>query len=150
MKKILWILGTGAACVTVVVAFAFVALVANIGTSIVTRSPMQSMDSRLLGVAMLLECAVVILLSFWLWKRYDAKCPGCKRWAALQRTKTDILRQEDIHVLRQTTQRDRYGEVTGTAEQYIPGKRNTLQDTYKCRYCGAIYTGLRTQDKASI
>lgn len=150
MKKLLWILGTVIACVLVVIAIAFIVLLSNIGVSIITRSEIQTMDSRFFGLVMLFGCVAVIVASFCMWKRYAAKCLACKRWGAQKLIRTDILKQEDIHVLRETTQRNRYGEVTGTAEQYIPGKRNTLQDTYKCKYCGHLETYIRTEKRADI
>jgi len=46
--------------------------------------------------------------------------------------------------------RDLDRNVTGTREQYIPGKRNTYQYTYKCKYCGNLEARSNTEDRASI
>ena len=150
MKKLLWIIGTGVACVIYSFLVAIIAMVGKIVISIVTHSEIQSVNQDFLNPIMAFGWVVLIILSIWMWKRWNAKCHVCKRWNALKLLKTEILKQEKISVLVELKQRNLNREVTGTQDQYIPGKRKTYQDTYQCKYCGNLEIRTHTEDSASV
>jgi heme/copper-type cytochrome/quinol oxidase subunit 2 len=150
MKKILWIVGTAIACVLWYVLVAFITFAGWTVTRITTHSEAQSINTDLLGLVTVLGCIALVILSMILWKRWNARCHVCKRWNALELTKTETLKQEDISVCVEVERRNSNREVVGTQDQYIPGKRKTYRDTYKCKYCGHLETYTYTKDKASI
>lgn len=150
MKKLIWIIGTGAACVIYSFLVVVIAMTGQIITSIGTRSEIQSVNQDFLNPVMALGWAVLIFLSIWMRKRWNAKCHACKHWNALKLLKTEVLKQEKISVLVELEQRNLNREVTGTHDQYIPGNRKTYQDTYKCKYCGNLEIRMRTEDSASV
>ena len=127
MKKLLWILGTVVSCVLYAFLVGALLIVGNIILSMVTHSEIQSMNQDLFNVVMLSGWVVLTILSIWMWKRWNAKCHACKRWNALKLLKTEILKQEKISVLVELKQRNLNREVTGTQDQYIPGKRKTYR-----------------------
>ena len=150
MKKLLWILGTVVSCVLYAFLVGALLIVGNIILSMVTHSEIQSMNQDLFNVVMLSGWVVLTILSIWMWKRWNAKCHACKRWNALKLLKTEILKQEKISVLVELKQRNLNREVTGTQDQYIPGKRKTYQDTYQCKYCGNLEIRTHIEDSASV
>lgn len=150
MKKILWIVGTVIACVLWCLLVAFIALAGSAVTRMSTHSEMQSVNTDLLGPVTLIGWIALVIISMIMWKRWKSRCHICKRWNALELTKTETLKQEDISVLVELEHRNTNREVIGTQDQYIPGKRKTYQDTYKCKYCGHLETCTRTEDKASV
>ncbi len=150
MKKLLWVLGTVIACVLWSVLVGFIVVGANIVTSIVTRSEIQSVDTYSLNPVIVLGWVALIIMSIMMWRRWKARCQACKRWGALKLIKTEILKQENISVLVELEDRGLNRQVIGTHDQYIPGKRNTYQDTYKCKHCGNLEIRIRTKDGASI
>ena len=150
MEKLLWIVGTGVACVFYSFLVGIIAIVGNIITSIGTHSEIPSVNQDILNPVMAVGWAVLIILSIWLWKRWNIKCHSCKRWGALELAHTELLKQEKISVLMELEHRNLDRQVTGTHDQYIPGKRKTYQDTYKCKYCGNLETRMRTEDSASV
>lgn len=150
MKKLLWIIGTGAACVVYSFFVGAIAIAGKVITSIRTHSEIQSVNRDFLNPIMVVGWAVLIILSIWMWKRWNAKCHACKRWNALKLLKTEVLKQEKISVLVELEQRNLNREVTGTQDQYIPGKRKTYQDTYQCKYCGNLEIRTHTEDSASV
>ena len=150
MKKLLWIIGTGAACVIYAFLVGVIAMTGQIITTIGTHSEIQSVNQDFLNPIMAFGWVALIILSIWMWKRWNAKCHACKRWNALKLLKTEILKQEKISVLVELKQRNMNREVTGTQDQYIPGKRKTYQDTYQCKYCGNLEIRTHTEDSASV
>lgn len=153
MKKLLWSIGTVIACVLWFLLVGFISFGIIIVVSIATRSEIyavQSAGMNVMGAMMFLGWIVLIVMSVTMWKRWKIRCPACKRWGAVELEKTEVIKQEDIRVLATTTQRNRNGEVTGTSEQYVPGKRETLRDTYKCKYCGHRESYIRTAKRATI
>ncbi len=150
MKKLLWIVGTGTACVVYSFLVEIIAIAGQIITSIRTHSEIQSVNQDFLNPIMAFGWVVLTILSIWMWKRWNAKCHACKRWNALKLLKTEVLKQEKISVLVELKQRNLNREVTGTQDQYIPGKRKTYQDTYQCKYCGNLEIRTHTEDSASV
>lgn len=150
MKKIGWILGTVLACVLLTFIIGFIAFGITIVTSMVTGSSTQATITDALAPVIVLVWAALIILSTVMWKRWNVRCLACKRWGAVRIFKTELLKQEDISVRMELEHRNFNGQVTGTHDQYIPGKRKTYRDTYQCRYCGNLETRVRTEKKASI
>ena len=150
VKKVLWILGTVIACVFYAFLVGILLTVGNIVVSMVTRSEIQSLNQDLFNVVMLSGWAVLTILSIWQWKRWNLKCPACRRWGALQLVQTDILKKENISVLMELEHRNLNRQVIGTHDQYVAGKRTRYQDTYKCKHCGNLGKRTRTEDRASI
>ena len=74
------------------------------------------------------------------------RCPACKKFYALSFIDSNLLREEDISIKVSTERKNVSGEVIGTQEQYIPGKRKFYEQTYKCKNCGHIYTKVVTED----
>lgn len=150
MKKLLWILGTTIVGVLWFVLVAVIGAGVSMAANIATRSDTLPAIENILVPVIFLGWIALIIISILMWKRWKAKCPVCKRWSALKLMKTGILKQEDISVLVELKHRDLNREVTGTHEQYIPGKRKTYQDTYKCKYCGNLETHTRIKDSSSV
>lgn len=150
MKKLLWIIGTGTACVVYSFLVGSIAIAGQIITSIRTHSEIQSVNQDFLNPIMAFGWVTLIILSIRMWKWWNSKCHACKRWNALKLLKTEILKQEKISVLVELKQRNLNREVTGTQDQYIPGKRKTYQDTYQCKYCGNLEIRTHTEDSASV
>lgn len=150
MKKLLWIAATIMACVLWFVLIGFIETGISMAVSIVTRSNTQPTIENILVSVMYLGWIALTIISILMWKRWNARCPACKRWGALTLEKTEILKQENISVRMELAHRNLNRQVTDTYEQYIPGKRKTYQDTYKCKYCGNLATRVRIEDRASI
>ena len=83
-------------------------------------------------------------------KRLKKRCRKCNRNWALKFIEQKTVKTEKISVLVELENRDLARNVTGTHEQYIPGKRNTYQYVYKCKYCGNLETRFLKEDKASV
>ena len=150
MKKVLWIMGTIAVCVIYSLVVGVVLVIGNIIVSIVTRSEIQQLNQDAFNVVAASGCIVLTILSIWLFRRWKMKCHACKRWGAMKRIQTELLKQEDISVLMEMAHRNVRGDYIGSHEQYIPGKRKIYKDTYKCQYCGNFESYTYTKDKASI
>lgn len=150
MKRVLWILGTGMVCILYCFLVGIVLMVGNIVTSIATRTEMRTLNQDVFNIVALIGWGILIILSIWMYQRWKMKCHACKRWKALNLIHTETLKKENISVKMELEHRNLRGDVTGTHEQYIPGKRITHQDTYKCKYCGNFETRVRTEKKASI
>ena len=66
-------------------------------------------------------------------------CPHCKRLFAIQKLPRTLKGAEEISVLVELKDKNSLGDVTGTHEQYIPGKRNYYEVRHLCKYCGYEY-----------
>ena len=80
----------------------------------------------------------VIVLYFCYWKNYT--CLECRKLFALQKTKEEIIDQENVSVLVETKMRDNRQNVVGTSEQYVPGIKTTYREYYTCKKCGSTFT----------
>lgn len=80
----------------------------------------------------------------------NSKCPCCKKPFSLKKTNEDIAEQKNISVLVETKTRNKNREVTGTAEQYVPGVRTTYNVYYTCKHCGKITKRMRFEDKPTL
>ena len=149
MKKFLWILGTVIICILFALIGGMIIIGGNIITGLITHSGIQSVNQDMLNPTMAVGWVIMIASSIIMWKRWNKKCCACKRWNALALIKTEMLKQEKISVLVELEHRNLNREVTGTHDQYIPGKRRTYKDTYRCKYCGNLETRSHTEDKAS-
>ena len=150
MKKALWIIGTIAVCVVYFFVVSVIFFIGSIIVSIGTHSGIVQLNETVFSVVVFSGLGALIILSVWLYRRWKMKCHACKRWGAMKRIQTELLRQEDISVLMELAHRNVSGEYTGSHEQYIPGKRKTYKDTYKCQYCGSLESYTYTSDKASV
>lgn len=150
MKKLLWILGTSAVWLLYCFIAAAAMIIWNILKSIVTRSEIQSFNQDIYNIVMWGGTAIIIVLSIWLWKRFKAKCHACKRWGALEWALEEETGRENISVKMQLEERNSRGDLIGTSEQYIPGKRITYKDTYQCKHCGNLETRTRRVGGANL
>ncbi|MDL2288172.1 hypothetical protein LJC32_02190 [Oscillospiraceae bacterium OttesenSCG-928-F05] len=156
MKKllwlILWIICTIAACTLWFVIIGFIGVGVTIAITRITQSPSlyDNLNENLWGTIILIGWSVLIVLSVILWRRWKFRCSACKRWAALVLAKTDLIKQDKISVRMEMEHRDWQGNVTGYHDQYIPGKRKTYKDTYKCKHCGSLETYTRTTRSANL
>ncbi|MDD4564402.1 MAG: hypothetical protein PHE79_02865 [Eubacteriales bacterium] len=150
MKKGLWIAGTIIACILWSVFIGFISVVVSIVAGIVTRSGSPSNVTGLLLPLMFIGWIALIILSIKTRKQWAIRCHACKKIGALELVKTEVIGKKEISVPVEVAHRNLKREVTGTHEQYVPGKRITYQDTYKCKFCGNIETYIRTKDQADI
>lgn len=80
----------------------------------------------------------------------DTKCPACNKKFALKKVGDVETGRENISVKMKLENKDRNGEVIGTSEQYVPGKRIFYKRTYICKYCGEKSYSTYSRDKASV
>ena len=78
------------------------------------------------------------------------RCPACKKYSGLKYINTQLLNEERISVKVENAEKDRNGNIIGTYEQYIPGKRKIFLETYKCKYCGHVQTKTVTKELTSL
>lgn len=78
------------------------------------------------------------------------RCPACKKYSGLKYINTQLLNEERISIKVENAEKDRNGNIIGTYEQYIPGKRKIFLETYKCKYCGHIQTKTVTKELTSL
>ena len=102
---------------------------------------------NILGFGMIVAIGGLILFRR---KRLKSRCHKCKRNWALKFIEQRTIKTEKISVLVELDSRDLARNVTGTHEQYIPGKRNIYQYTYQCKHCGNLENRVLKEDKASI
>ena len=150
MKKLLWILGTIAAGVIWFFVAGFIGLGASIVIRIATGADNENTIAAGASGVIIIGWVGLVIASIVLYRRWKMKCHACKRWNALKRISTDVIKQENISVLMELEHRDLSRQVTGTHDQYIPGKRSTYKDTYKCKHCGNLETNIYTEKSASI
>lgn len=120
------------------------------GVSVLTRSGIQHETTKVWAAVIYIGWAILIILSIVLWRRWNFRCQACKRWGALKLLQTELAKQEKISVLVEVERRDYGGNVIGTQDQYIPGKRKTYQYTYRCKHCNNMETRTRSFDNANI
>lgn len=106
--------------------------------------------SRIMGGIGFALVVIVAIISKYFWRKFNTQCDTCKRMGALKFANTKALREEAISICVEMKQKNARGEVIGTQEQYIPGKRIEYQDAYRCKYCGAIEYYIRTADEKNI
>ena len=78
------------------------------------------------------------------------RCPACKKYSGLKYINTQLLNEERISIKVENAKKDRDGNIIGTYEQYIPGKRKFFLETYKCKYCGHVRTKTVTKESTSL
>lgn len=152
MWLFLWIILTVAVWLILMFAFAFIFIGLKFIGNIVSGGDFSSVSSlsNVIGFFELIVLIFVVIISKRLWDKFNMQCNSCKRWGALELVNTKILQEASIYVPIDTKKKNVKGEIIGTQEQYIPGKRIQYQDTYKCKNCGKTETYIRTVDKASL
>lgn len=81
-----------------------------------------------------LSCIIFCVVYFGIGKKH--KCPTCGKRFVLKKINQEIVNKQNISVLVETNTRNRYRDITGTVEQYVPGERITYQVNYVCKKCG--------------
>lgn len=148
---IAWCAGTVAVGVLWTVLCGFLTMGLAILMAIISKSDMNTESvTNIAAWIIMIGWGVNIVASIILWKRFRARCPICKRWAAVVRVNTELIGETKISVPVKTRTRNRDGEVISTSEQYVPGSRYTYRDTYQCKYCGYEEKYQRTMDCANI
>lgn len=150
VKKILWIVGTVAVGILYSYIVAIILTIGNMIVSIFTHSETGQINQQTLDIILSIGWIVLIGASILLYRRWKMKCHSCNRWGALKKVQTDLLKTEDISVLMELEDRNSNRQVIGTHDQYVPGKRNTYRNIYKCQYCGNLEAYKYTVDKADI
>lgn len=100
----------------------------------------------IMGIILLLISALIIYYKI----LKPTQCPYCKKYFALKELDTEAVGSADVSVKVTTERRDNAGNVVGTQDQYVPGKRITYQRNYLCKKCGESSCGTFTKDKATI
>lgn len=77
---------------------------------------------------------VFLIIYFSLGAMY--KCPYCKKRFTLKRLEKNLVSSERISILQEVKTRNRNGDIVGTQEQYIPGRRRVYEIHYVCKNCG--------------
>ena len=83
-------------------------------------------------------------------KKYFLQCPNCKKIFALKKIKSELAKKEDISILVELKDKDEYGKITKTREEYIPGERKFYNDVYICKHCNEKTIKHRTKDIKKI
>ena len=83
-------------------------------------------------------------------KKFLLQCPNCKKIFALKKIKSELAKKEDISILVELKDKDAYGKITGTREEYIPGERKFYNDIYICKHCNKTITKRRTKEVEKI
>lgn len=65
---------------------------------------------------------------------------GVQKIICLEKTKEEVIGQENVSVLVETKMRDTRQNVVGTSEQYVPGVKTTYREYYTCKNCGNTFT----------
>ena len=78
------------------------------------------------------------------------RCPKCQKLRAMKLYSKDLMGTEDISVLVELKDKNKFGDVTGTHEQYIPGERKHYELRYRCKYCGHEYIRQDSEVKKHI
>ncbi|KYG33899.1 hypothetical protein [Alkalihalobacillus trypoxylicola] len=63
------------------------------------------------------------------------RCTSCHKLFAMKKVKNHLINVADISIKKELKQKNLNGEVIGTTEQYIPGKRKTYEMIHQCKYC---------------
>lgn len=150
---LLWVALTIAIWFALMIAIGYIFIgIAFIGSIITGDSNFLGSKSfgNTIGVLELAGLVIITIISKYFWGKFNTQCEICKRWGALELASTKILQEASIYVPVDAKRKNIKGETVGLQEQYVPGKRIQYQDTYKCKYCGAIENYVRTKDKASI
>ena len=106
------------------------------------------LDSSIRGTAITLIVLAVVIYIVLVGTAH--KCPKCGKWFALKETAQEAVNEENVSVKVETNRKDNDGNVVGTQEQYVPGKRITYQVHYVCKKCGESFSTTKTKDVASI
>lgn len=91
--------------------------------------------------------AVIILLAWWIAAVESSRCPNCGKRFALETVKKEIEREEDCSKLERHDVKDKKGEVIGSTEQRIYGKKLYIKTTYRCKYCNKVCTENSVEEK---
>lgn len=97
-------------------------------------------------------CSLIIvgIMIFSLYIAIKQRCPNCKKLSSMKYIDTSLLKEENISIKVENATRDSIGNLTGTIEQYIPGKREFFLETYQCKHCGYVHTKTVTKETASL
>lgn len=151
--KLLWIILTIVIWSILAYIFTYIGIAIQFIAVIVTRNReiLNSSAARnFIGILVLIFSLIVVVLSIHLWGKFNTRCDTCKRMGALEWVTTKAIREDIISVPVETAHKNNRGDIIGTQDQYVPGKRIQYRDTYKCKYCGATEDYLRTVDRANI
>lgn len=103
-----------------------------------------------LMIVLCLVCFGIAFLIFYLGRMKPSRCPYCNQFFALKEMDTKAVGSEDIYVSVENKIKNINGEVTGTQEQHVPGKRIKYQRNFICKKCGASSYKNYTRDTASV
>lgn len=79
------------------------------------------------------------------------KCPYCQQPYSLRKVCTKEVGSEAISVKKDIVMKNKYGDETGTSEQYIPGTRSYYATVYVCQHCaGVVQSETRSKVKANL
>lgn len=105
---------------------------------------------RLMMLVFAIIIGMVLYVIIYYWWGNEHKCPSCNKRFCLKKEGTQIQSKESISVLVETKTRNNDGDVTGTAEQYVPGERITYQVNYVCKKCGKKCHSTYRKDVPSV
>lgn len=101
-------------------------------------------------------CGIIIIVFLSLMFLQDlhyaivTRCPVCKKISGLKYVSSQLLNEIPISVKMENARKDNRGNIIGTYEQYIPGKRKIILQTYKCKCCGYVQTKTITKETTSL
>ena len=118
---------------------------------LIKLSLLDSLKISLMNVALLTFLYFIIRnLYRKIAKKFLLQCPNCKKIFALKKIKSELAKKEDISILVELKDKDAYGKITGTREEYIPGERKFYNDVYICKHCNKTITKRRTKEVEKI
>ena len=110
----------------------------------------QDTATSLAGIFILaILCGLEFLIIYFGIGKYW-KCPHCKKRFAIKKINKERVGREDISILMETKNRNYRGDIIGTSEQYIPGKRIKYRINYVCRKCGKKTHKMKYKDYPKV
>lgn len=125
--------------------FGFIALTV-FDVIILTFADARTVKGKILSL--LIPAIIISVITLFIGSK--SKCPNCKKLFALQKVRTELIKEEDVNVRVETKNKNLRGEVIGTGEQFVPGKRKTYKTVFVCKKCGENAFSTWQQDVANI
>lgn len=110
-----------------------VAFLINIGG---IRLVLSILSHKILVILCVIASSVILVII--LYQAVKQRCPKCKRFFGMKYIRIELIQEEEISIKVKNEIKNSMGHVTGTSEQYIPGKRKVYEETYQCKHCGYI------------
>ena len=89
-----------------------------------------------IGIFMALSAIAIIIKKVLNFVSKRMRCSNCKRFLGMERIDTRAVGEEEILILMDEKDSGIEESEMESKEKYIPGKRTTYRETFKCKSCG--------------